>query len=1063
MRKIATLLPALILLSVLALGQTRLITGTVTDNNGVPVPFASINIKNTSKGTTADENGNFKLEAAAGNVLVISAIGVKMKEVTVGTGDTYAVSVEAVSALDEVVVTALNIRRDKRSVSYSAQTVDGEKLTISRETNIASAIAGKVAGVQVVGTPSLTFGAPNIRIRGVNTLDGGNVRDDLNPARINPVGPLYVLDGTPVDARAINMDNVENISVLKGAAATALYGQRAVGGVILVTSRKGKKNAAPLVEFASAFSFERVGLLPDYQNEYAGGYSNDFIQFEYDPGKHPASWAGFDGQNMIEYYADESWGPKMDGREYRPYWSWFPGADFGKTEQLLPRADNVKDFFETGLTFNNNIAVSGGGNNYTYRLTYNNLNRTTPLPNSRQNRNFITASGTFDLTKKITISNNINFQTISQQGNFLQGYGSGITASFNQWFQRQIDIKRLSNYRNADGSFNSWNILGPGDYDPDDPGAFLRPLYWDNPYYDVNENVPTLTSSRVFGDVGISYDIFTNFKISGNLRADIYSENGTARVTEGGLNIPGYSESARKNEEWNYEMLLSYRKKAGDWDIDANLGGNILRIKRTVYDGATVGGLAIPGFYSLASSLDRPTAKTNLYRVNRNSLFARASFGWRSMLYLDLSGRNDWSSALPIDNNSYFYPSAGLSFVFSELAAFQNIPAISFAKLRVSIGQIARDLEPYNIYDYFEADNPYGTGAALNTPNNQPNANLKPNLQTSYEGGLEMRFFNSRLGFDAAYYKNVNTDQIIAIQVPQSSGVASSFINAGKIETSGWEFVIDGSPFKSKDFDWNIVLNFARSRSKVAELAAGLDNYVLGNATTFRKSIQLQARVNEGWGQIVGTRYLRDSATGMPLLTAGGNWRVEDNKPIMNALPDFTGGVQNYFRFKNFSLGVNIDFQKGGAFYSVTRMFTAYSGLSAETVGNNDQGNPMRDPVADGGGLRPIGILPDGKENTSVYLDPQAFYGNAFDLHEKWVYDASFVKLREISLGYTFNPAVFGKTGIKGLNVSLIARNVALLHSNVEGIDPSELEVYWNEGGQLPSTRSFGINARFTF
>jgi TonB-linked SusC/RagA family outer membrane protein len=1063
MRKIATLLPALILLSVLALGQSRMISGTVTDNQGVPVPFASINIKNTTRGTTADENGNFKLEAAAGQVLVISAIGVKPKEITIGTGDTYAVQMEAVSALNEVVVTALNIRRDKRSVTYSAQAVDGEKLTISRETNLANAIAGKVAGVQVVGTPSIGFGAPNIRIRGVNTLDGGDVRSDVNSSRINPVGPLYVLDGTPVDARAVNMDNVENITVLKGAAATALYGQRAVGGVILVTSKKGKKNSPAQVEFTSAFSIERVGLLPEYQNEYAGGYSGDFLQFEFNPAQHPAEWAAFDGQNILEYYADESWGPKMDGREYRPYWSWFPGADFGKTERLLGRADNVREFFETGLTFNNNIAISGGGGNYTYRLTYNNLNRTTPLPNSKQNRNFITASGSFDVNKKITVSSNLNIQTISQQGNFLQGYGSGITASFNQWFQRQLDMKRLRNYKNEDGSFNSWNILGPGDYDPDDPKAFLRPLYWDNPYYDVYENVPYLTSSRFFGDVGVSYDIFRNVRLSGNIRGDVYDENSNSRVTEGGLNQPGYTEGARRNEEWNYEALVSYRKKAGDWDIDANLGGNLLRIKRVIYSGATDGGLAIPGFYSLASSLNRPIVETNTFRLHRNSIYARASLGWRSMIYLDLAGRNDWSSALPDDNNSYFYPSAGLSFVFTELAGVQNVPAITFGKVRASIGQVGRDLDPYNIYPYYEAGQPYGTDASLTTPNNQPNSNLKPNLQTSYEAGLEMRFFNNRVGFDFAVYKNVNEDQIINIQVPQSSGVASAVINAGRIESSGWEFFIDGSPFKTQNFEWNITLNFAANRSKVKELASGLDNYVIGNATTFRKSIQLQARVNEGWGQIVGTGYVRNNDTGRIMLTDEGNWETQDNKVIANALPDFTGGIQNFLRWKNFNLGVNVDFQKGGAFYSVTRMFNAYSGLGIETIGNNDKGVPMRNPVADGGGLRPEGMLPDGKTNTSLYLDPQVYFGNAFDLHERWIYDASFIKVREISLGYTFNPSLFGNTGIKGLSLSLIARNVGLLYSNVDGIDPSELEVYWHEGGQLPTARSFGINAKLTF
>jgi len=383
--------------------------------------------------------------------------------------------------------------------------------------------------------------------------------------------------------------------------------------------------------------------------------------------------------------------------------------------------------------------------------------------------------------------------------------------------------------------------------------------------------------------------------------------------------------------------------------------------------------------------------------------------------------------------------------------------------VRASVGQVGRDLDPYNIYNYFQAGNAYEQSATLFTPNSQPNPNLKPNLQTSYEGGLEMRFLNNRLGFDVAYYKNINTDQILAIQVPQSSGVSSSFINAGRIESWGFEALVEASPFKSKNFNWDITLNFSRNRNKVVSLEEGLDNYVLGNATTFRKSIQLQARVGEPWGQIVGTGFVTDPKTGLPLLTETGSWQTEDNKVLKNSLPDFTGVVQNYFSFKNITLGVNIDFQKGGAFYSVTRMFNAYSGLGYETVGLNDKGNPMRDPVENGGGLRPIGVLPDSTQNNAVYVDPQVYYGNLFDVHERWVYDASFVKLREISLGYTFNPATFRRIGIKGLSLAVIARNVALLYSNVQGIDPSELEVYWNEGGQLPATRSLGINAKITF
>ena len=1050
MRKRLTQLIVLLLFSIMAFSQAKTVTGTVVDQTGAPVPFASIKIQGTSRGVTADENGAFTIQVNQGEVLQVSAVGIRGSNITVGAENNYNVTVEKTGLLTEVVVTAFNIRRDKKAIAYSAQNVSGEKLNIARETNLANAISGKVAGVQIVGTPSVGFRNPNIRIRGVNTLAGE--------------GPLYVLDGTPVDASAINMDNVEDLTVMKGAPATAIFGQRAAGGVVVITSKKGKKNTAPKVELNTSLTVERVGLLPDYQNEYAGGYSNDFIQFVYNPAQHPAEWAAFDGQNILEYYADESWGPKMDGRLYRPYYSWFPGPDFGKEIPLVPQEDNVRDFFETGLTTNNNISISGGGQNFIYRLTYNNIFRSTPLPNSGQNRNFLTASTSFDLNKFITLSTNLNYQTTSRYGNFLEGYGAGITGSFNQWFQRQIDMKRLKNYKNPDGSFNSWNILGPNDYDPGDPGYFLRPLYWDNPYYDVYENTPHFRSSRVYGDVGVNVELSKSFSVRGTVRGDILSDNSDSRITEGGLNIPRYGEASNKNTEYNFEGIVAYKHTfADDWDIDANVGGNILTIKNFNYVGNTVGGLSIPGFYSLVSSKDRPFVKTSLTELHRNSLFARASLGWNQTVFVELSARNDWSSALPEDANSYFYPSAGISFVFSELDAFKNMNSISFAKLRGAWGQVGRDLDPYNILPYFEAGNAYGTDATLFTPNTQPNPNLKPSLQNSYEAGLEMRFLDNRLGFDLTYYKNINTDQILAIQVPQSSGVSSSFINAGKIESQGWELLLEGSPFRSDNFNWDITINFARNRNKVVELQEGLDNYVLGNATTFRKSIQLQARVGEPWGQIVGTTYMRDPKTGLPLLTATGNWRTEDNEVLKNSLPDFTGGVQNFLRFKNISLGFNIDFQKGGAFYSVTRMFNAYSGLGAETVGMNDKGNPMRDPVADGGGLRPIGILPDSTENTGLYVDPQVYFGRQFDLHDRWIYDASFVKLREVSLGYTFRENMFSRVGIKGLSISVIARNVALLYSNVDGIDPSELEVYWHEGGQLPATRSLGLNARITF
>ena len=546
-------------------------------------------------------------------------------------------------------------------------------------------------------------------------------------------------------------------------------------------------------------------------------------------------------------------------------------------------------------------------------------------------------------------------------------------------------------------------------------------------------------------------------------RRDWRTYYGEGRIASGTLNAGGLGAFANYGStgyENNHEALLAFNKTFNKISVLANAGGNIRYSKTGVYTQSTVGGLTTPGFYNIAASKDRPAVNSLTYERRVNSLYGNVSVGYNNIAFIEGSLRNDWSSTLPVANNSYSYPSIGASLVVSELLPKNSV--LSFAKIRGSYAQTGTDVGPYAIGLTYTTGNPFGANPTQYLPSQLPNQNLKPGLSSAYEAGIDLKFFNNRLSMEFTAYRNKNTNQIIGLSVPSTSGYSSTLINAGLIQTQGVELHIGATPIRSANgFTWDIDLNLDRNRSKVVELADGLTNIQLGGPTW--RTLTVNARVGEQWGVLVGKGFVNNDK-GEKVIGADGHYLVQDNKILGSALPTFKGGLLNTITYKNFSFRANMDFVVGGKFFSTTKMFNAYAGLAAETAGLNELGNPKRDPVSAGGGIILPGVTEDGKVNT-VRVETQEFYEDKmFGFNEKWLYDQTYVKLREVSLGYNIPKTFMGGNLFKSAKIAFIVRNPVLLYNGAHGgVDFSESELYWTEGGQLPPVRSFGLNLNLGF
>ncbi len=1043
----------------LAFAQQRRVTGKVTGDDGSPIAFATIQIKGTTSGTTADQQGNFSLSVSGNNViLIVRSVGFQAKEIPLGSQSSVGVTLVSDSkSLQEVVVTALGVNRTRKSLGYSVQEIKSDKITQTKQVDLNTAIAGKVAGVQLRGGSGAKFGTTSIRLRGVNNLTGGN--------------PIYVVDGVITSPTTINPDDVASLTVLKGPSATALYGQRASEGAVVITSKKSNGSGIGVVLNHST-TFERVYVLPKYQNEYGGGSSQTWNVFNFDPARHDPALQVLNGAKYYNYEVDESWGPRMDGTLYAPWYAWdktIGTDDFGKLKPFVPQTNNVRDFFETGIANNTTVSFSKNGEGYSNRFSFTNLTRSGVIPNSKQQKNFLSYNGAVDLTQQLTFSTNINYVYEYLYNVPREGYSTQTTGSFNQWFHRDLEIGKLKQYyKRADGSFRSWNIAGP-----------TNPTvkYWDNPYTEAYENVRNTYIQTVYGNMTLSYKFLNGFKASAIGRATYSNSNADSRVASYTLNPPSFSTNEDKNTEVSYVGSLEYDRTFNDFSFKAGVFGEINKRKRYLVTAATAGGFIVPNVYNVSNSLNEKVATNFISNRQTNSLYGYATIGYRNMLFLDGSIRNDISSTLPKKNNSYIYGSLSGAFVFTEL--FQNKDILNFGKIRASVARLGTDVDPYNVFETFALGTnytkPVGSGNVIysrqTVPDTRPNDNLRPALSTNYEIGTELQFLNNRARLDVNYFYRRNIDQIIPITIPSSSGYSAQLINAGEMTNKGWEFTVGATPVRTKDFTWDIDFNLAFMRNKVVSLYGDLDNQQVsldGSNLSFgfvgSPRVSLNAKRGQSYGLILGGGFQRDSASGKILVDDDGYPLMKNQVELGYVTPDWTGGVSSGLTYKNWTLNFSLDFQKGGRFVSITKMFNAGSGLGLETVGNNDKGKPVRDPVASGGGIKLDALNATTRKPNEAYADTKDLYESyLFSLWENWVYDASYVKLREVAIGYTLPPAIFKRTPIKGLSVSVIGQNLWLIHSKVKGIDPSELESSWIEGGQLPGTRSIGFNVKVNF
>ena len=1054
-----------------AIAQDRMVTGSVTTrDDGTALAGVNIKVKYANIGTQTDGSGSYSIKVGGDTtVLVFSYIGFETQEIKVGSRSQLDVGLaEDTRQLGEVVVTALGIRREEKSIGFGAQKLDGGELSNVREANLVHSLSGKLAGVQVAGNTGSMGGSAKINIRGINSIYGNN-------------NPLFVVDGMPMENRNtnsleqqrgaggydfgnsiqdLNPNDVENVTVLKGAAATALYGSRGSNGVIVITTKKGGKSRKPNLSYTFGYNIDKVYKLPRYQNKYGGGYDFEKLYYNENPEAFPADRKGSYDDNdglgpydlLPQYATDESWGPKFEGQLYRPYWSWDKDSgnpDFGKVVPWNAQPNNIRSFFETGGTFNHNVSLDGATDKGSYRISYSNFDQKFILPNSKLVRHNASINASYEAIKNLTISGSANFVTHSAKGRPGTGYGDdggNVMVQFTQWGQRQVDFNKMKEYELPDGTQLTWNRSSW--FNP-------TPRYSNNPYWVRHKNYETDGRTRVFGNLAASYKLAEGLTAEVKYMTDTYFETQEERVAIGSQYTSQYWLSKYSHLENNMQGLLSYNRVfAKDFSWNANLGVNRMTRAGSTLISKTIDGLS-SNVFSLEASIGRPDITDLKTKKRINSVFASSSLGYKDMLFLDLGARNDWSSTLPLKNNSYFYPSGSVSWIASSLI---DASWLNFLKLRAALAQVGNDTDPYNVRLAYLLYQPFGTDSRVAVPNTLPNPDLKPEITSEYELGTEMKVFNNRLGVNLSYYNRRTRNQIIPLSRSAATGATYKYVNAGLLENKGIELSLNASPVSTEHFKWDVTFNWAKNNNKIVRLTTDQKTMVLANASF---AVQLEAREGESFGSIVGYDFVYNEKGQKVVNEEGVYLRSDDQKVLGSVLPSFTGGLINAFRYKGFNLSALIDFQKGGSFFSTTQMFGRETGILEETAAGS-----IRED-----GIIAEGVKEDGTPNDVVISarDHYSSNGNGgYNINSIDVLDAGYIYLREISLGYSFPTDWVSKTPFSKVRVSLTGRNLWLIKSNSKHVDPTAITnsiSNWQglEGGALPSVRSMGVNVSFGF
>ena len=1017
--------------------QDTKITGTVEDEFG-PVAGASVVIKGTTNGTMTDMNGHFTLEGVKkGDIIQISFIGFATQDIPY-TGQT-ALNVkleEDAQKLDEVVVTALGMKRDKKALGYAMQELKGDELLSSREPNLANSLSGKVSGLQIVRSSNGVGGSSKIVLRGNNSLTGSNQ-------------PLIVVDGTPMDnftggvddvwgnsgadmgngLSDINPEDIESMTVLKGASAAALYGSRAGNGVILITTKSGKKNEGLGITVNAGITTESIFLKPDMQNSFGQG-----------------SVGAYDNQSRL------SWGPKAEGQTV---------TDWMGRQVPLRTYDNIDAFFNTGTSFNEGISFQ---QNIKGTSVFSSINRSDDAgitPESKLNKTNITLRATtfLDEAEKWKVDAKVNYINLNAHNRPIQGVNP--SNAFNTIYNlpRSLNVADFKNSVDEDGNMIWWDASKNPQENP----------YWVTKYRQNND-----TRNRLLGNIALKYAPTNWFNIELRGGTDYYTTTKNEKVYAGGNTTPSglYSEGSETFYENNYSFLATANK---DNLIDrlggfVTFGGNLMIQRRTKMN-ASAGELLVPNLFSLNNGINKPTVTSELIRRKMNSLYGSLQLNWDGYLFLDITARNDWSSTMSKANRSYFYPSVSLSGVISDMVPKlgRQMPEwFTFAKVRASYAEVGNDLDPYQLYNNFTVGKDENGNTTAAPGNVLYDSSVRSELIKSWEAGFDIRFFNNRLGLDAAWYKTNATRQLLNLPMDPFSGYSSRKVNAGNIQNEGVEISLNGLILDNpKGLSWNSTAQFSLNRNKIIDLYPGVTLYDIKTLD----AIQIVAVQGSYYGDIYGQTFQRVEdkndpnygkiivgEDGLPLITTG-------KSKVGNQSPDWMLGWTNSFSYKGFNLSFLVDFRIGGDLYSATASNLYTRGNAAGTVVNGER----QDFIVPNSVVQ----TPNGYTENKVPVTHQNYWerigstGN-YGLPEMYTYDATNIRLRNITLRYDFNKAMLKNTPFQRLRLSATCNNVWMIHYNLPGIDPESVSATNTnatgfENGAAPTSRSFTFNVTVGF
>lgn len=1058
--------------------QVTTVRGIVTtEEDGEPVIGASVIVKGTALGTVTDVNGRFELSGLPPSAtrLLISYISLMAKEVAIAPQVSVTLKSDT-HLLDEVVVTALGISREKKALGYTAQEVKQNALVQGKDNNLLNSLSGKIAGVRITNTQG-DVGSSRIVIRGETSIAGENQ-------------PLFVVDGIPVDnsqlnARSsgrdfknaiadLNPEDIKTLTVLKGPNAAALYGARAAHGAIVITTKGGDKRQKGIgITLHSSTQVSFVATLPEFQNLFGQGAGG---RFSYVDGKGAGVNDG----------VDESWGPRLDIGLLIPQFDSPLDADGNRVATpWVSHPNNVRDYFRMGISTNNGISIARGDDKYQFRVGYNYEKQVSIVPDAGTNKTNISLNTDYHLAKWIVVGATANYIVYTAPSLPGSATPSGSNVRSNSpmlqflWFGRQVDTNSLK----ADYTRN-WNSS-----------------YYDNPFWSASYNTQSQERHRLIGDLHAEFRLTDGLNVRFRTSTDWYNDRRKSKVKWGsaGAGSPygSYAEDAYTVKENNTEVLATYIKQLNkNWGIDALLGFNV-RNKQYENNYQAAPRLAVADLYTLTNSRDPLTSSNDFYRLRQYGLYGSIQLDYRRWAFLNITGRNDWSSTLPVDNNSYFYPSVTASVLLSEAFGWRS-KAVNYLKIRGGWSQVGADANPYQLATVFTSETAFNGNPLQSSSTIGMNPNLKPENTSSIEAGFEAAFWDNRLYLDFTYYKTDSRNQILKLATTAASGYTSQVRNAGHIRNRGYEIQLGAVPIQtSKGFRWNLDLNYGANSSKVVKLD---DEGLITSYQLYSSGIQILASVGEAYGTLFGTSYVRD-ANGNVVVDANGLPKISTtNKTLGKFTPDWTGGISNTFSYRSLSLSFLIDASVGGSIFSNTNKTGKYTGVLANTLSGRDaehgglwyytdaMGNNVRlsespsySVSSDGlyyaqvngqstrvyqDGIMVEGVTESGSKNEEV-VSAEKYYHRIYSIAEANVYDASYVKLREVALSYRLPRLWTQKLHLQEASVTLTGRNLWTIYKSVPNIDPESALTTGNAQGveaySLPTTRSFGVNLSVKF